>query len=217
MAVSRFALLSAAALACAVAFAPAGASAGPGYAPPANDAQAVELHKMGRDKKTNFLHPGTKTRWGRAEMFIDAPWRDVRKAVLDYGNYSSFIRVFQKSKLLKREKDGAAEAYLQMQVLKGAATLWAVERFDPPVPDGKGEKIVGHMVKGNVDDLQAVWRYRPVDDNHTVLVLELYAAPRLMVPSALMLSQLEDACGEGVLSVRDLLFHQAKMVATTKP
>lgn len=216
----RFSALAAAALAGAFAFAPSFvpsvASADAGYAPPAADKEATELFKLARDKKTNFEHPGTKVRWGRAQAFVDAPMKDVRAAVLDYGNYSSFIKKFQKSKLLKREKNGTAEVYLQMQILKGAATLWAVEKFDPPVAEGKGEKIVGRLQKGNVDALEAVWHYRPVDATHTVVTLELYAAPKLAVPSALMLSQLQDACGEGVLGVRDRAHELKSMVATAK-
>lgn len=197
----------------AVALAPIGASAGPGYTPPASDPVAVELFKLARDKKTHFVEPSTKQTWGRAQIYVDAPMKDVRAAILDYGNWSQFITRFQKSKLLKKESSGAAEVYLQMPILKGAATLWAVEKFDAPVPEGKGEKIVGKYQKGNVEDLQAVWHYRPIDDGHTVVTLEIYVQPKLAVPDGLMISQREDAAGEGVIGVKDRAQQTSKLVA----
>jgi ribosome-associated toxin RatA of RatAB toxin-antitoxin module len=184
----------------AVFLAPVAATADTAYAPPASDTQAVELFKFGHDKHSNFEK--AKVRWGRAEMFVNAPVARVRAAVLDYGNYSTFIPRFQKSKLLK--KDGlAADVYLQIPILKGASTIWALEHFNPPVADGKWETVSATMVKGNVDDMQAVWRYRAVDDKHSIVSLELYTATKINVSDKVMLQQMEDACGEGVIGVKE--------------
>lgn len=195
-----------------------GASSGAtptGYTPPASDVQAVELFKLNRDKKTHYEKD--KQVWGRAQIFVDAPMKDVRTAIMDYGNWSQFIPRFQKSKLLKKDGSGAADVYLQMPILKGAATLWAVEKFAPPVAEGKGEKIVGKLEKGNVEDLQAIWHYRPVDDKHTVVQLDIYVVPKLAVPDGLMISQREDAAGEGVIGVKDKAQQTATLVAVKKP
>lgn len=208
-----FAPFAALAFVAAVALAPVGASAGPGWQPPASDSLAVELFKSQRDKKTHYVDPSNKQTWGRAQIFVDAPMSDVRNAILDYGNWSTFIKRFQKSKLLKKEANGAAEVYLQMPILKGAATLWAVEKFEPPVAEGKGEKIVGKYQKGNVEDLQAVWHYRPIDDSHTVVTLEIFVQPKLAVPDSLMVSQREDAAGEACIGVKDRAQKAAKLVA----
>src|SRR5437879_614971 len=74
------------------------------YTAPTSDAQAVELLKLDKDKKTHFdKKTGEKTvTWGRAEAFVNAPVSKTKEAVMDYGNYSSFISRFQKSKLLKK-------------------------------------------------------------------------------------------------------------------
>ena len=175
------------------------ATADAGYSPPASDAQAVSLFKLNRDSKSSF--EAKKVKWGKAEIFVSAPMKHVKEAVMDYGNYQSFITRFQKSKLLKKDATGA-EAFLQIQILKGSATIWALEKFSAPVPWGKGEMISATMMKGNVDDMQAVWRFRPVDDKHTVVSIELYAAPKIAVPEKLIVNELQDACGEGVLGVR---------------
>jgi len=180
--------------------APSGATADPPYLPPASDTQAVELHKFGKDKHSNFEKG--KVRWGRAEMFVNAPVAKVKAAVLDYGNYATFIPRFQKAKLLK--KDGlAADVYLQIPILKGASTIWALEHFNPPVADGKWEMVTATMLKSNVEDVQAVWRYRAVDDKHSIVSLDFYIATKMNVSEKLMLQQMEDACGEAVIGVKE--------------
>ncbi len=189
-------------LASSVVLGSAVAVAGDSYQPPSGDAQAVQLHKWNKDLKSSFEDPSTKVKWGRAQIFVKAPVKDVRAAIMDYGNWSSYIPRFQKTKVLKKEAGGAAEVYMQVPIMKGAATIWAVERFNAPVPEGKGEKIVGTLVKGNVDALQAVWHYRAVDENHSVVTLELYAAPKVSAPAGAILTEMMDACGEGVLGVR---------------
>jgi hypothetical protein len=191
--------------------------AGTPYAPPPGDPLAIELHKLARDKKTHFVETATKKTWGRGQIFVEAPLKDVRAAVLDYGNWSTTIDRFEKSKVLKREPDGTTDVYLRMPILKGAATIWVVERFAPPIAEGKGEKVVGTMVKGNVDDLRAVWHYRPVDATHTVVTLEILVTPKMAVPEAVLTTQLEDAAGEGCLGIRDEAQRSAKTVASKKP
>lgn len=210
--VPAFVLAASLAVASAVSI---GAQADGTYTPPASDPQAVHLAKLARDEKSTFTAKDGKT-WGRAHHFVNAPMKDVKAAVLDYGNYQAFIPKFQKSKLLKKEPSGAAEVYLQIPILKGAATIWALEKFDAPVPEGKGEKVVGHYQKGNVEELEAVWHYRPVDDSHTIVTLELHVIGKgaiAAVSAKLMNTQIEDACGEGVIGVKDRAQSAAKMVA----
>ena len=218
MSIRKFAVhLSAAVLLVTLVLASRASHAGTPWIPPTSDPLAEELHKLGHDKKTHFVEPVTKKTWGRAQIFVDAPMKDVRAAVLDYGSWSSTIGRFEKSKVLKREANGATEVFLRMPILKGAATIWAVERFEPPVAEGTGEKVVGKLVKGNVDDLQTVWHYRPIDATHSILTLEIFVLPKMVVPEALMISQLEDAGGEGCLGLRDRAQLTAKTVALKKP
>jgi len=208
--------LAAAALATAMVVAPASAS-DTSYVPPSGDAQATALWKLnGKEKKAAYAKKDSKWKVAHAEIFVNAPMADVKKSVMDYGNYSSFITKFNKSKLLKQNGD-QAEVYLQAPMLHGAATIWVVENFAAPAPEGKGEKIVGTMIKGNVDDLKATWRYRPVDDKHTVLSLDIYIEPKITAPESLVTHEGEDACGDGVIAVKDRAEAAAKKVASAKP
>lgn len=186
------------------------------YAPPATDTTAVALFKLGHERKSNYEMKGSTFKVGRAEVFINAPMADVKAAVLDYGSYATFMPKFQKSKLLK-QNGAAAQVYLQIPILHGAATIWSVENFAAPATDGKGEKIIGTMDKGNVDDLKATWRYRPVDDKHTVLSLDIYIAPKVDAPESLVTAEVEDACGDGVMAVKNRAETASKTVASAKP
>ena len=96
----------------------------------------------------------------------------------------------------------AAKTYLQVPILHGAATFWAVENFAAPVVEGKGEKVVGAMEKGNVDDLKATWRFRAVDDKHSIVSLDLYLAPKLPVSDALVSEEERDAAADAVRGIK---------------
>lgn len=213
---SRLGSISAAAVAAALVLSPLAALADT-YAPPSTDANAVVLFKLGKEKKSNYAIKDQKYKAGRAEIFVNAPMSQVKTAVMDYANYSSFIPKFQKAKVLKKNGD-AAEVYLQIPILHGAATIWVVENFAAPATDGpKGEKIIGTMQKGNVDDLKATWRYRAVDDKHTVVSLDIFIAPKISAPESSVTPEVEDACGDGVRSVKERAEGAAKQVASAKP
>lgn len=199
------------AVACATLDAAAGT-----YAPPTSDALAVELFKLAHEKRSHFVEPTTKLTWGRAQVFVDAPMKHVRSAITDYGNWASFIPRFKKSKVLTSNAQGT-EVFLQIPVLKGAVTLWGVVRFAPPVAEGKGEKIVGKFVQGNVEDLQASWHYRPIDETHSVVTLDLYVQPKMIVPESVMVGQREWAAAEAVLGIRDRAQEIARKLAAKKP
>ncbi len=210
MSTRRFTLLSVATLAGALLL--SAAAVADTYAPPPSDTVAVELFKIGSDRTSHFDRAGSRYKTARAEIFVSAPMKDVKAAILDYGAYSSIIPKFQRSKVLKRDGE-AAEVYLQIPILKGAATLWADEAFAKPIADGRGEKIVGTFLKGNVEALEATWRYRPVDATHTVVTLEIFIAPKLAAPASLVTKEVEDACGDGARAIRDKAEAAAKKVA----
>ena len=167
-----------------------------------NDAEAQELAKTRKAKRYNVEVSGASIRAGGAAISVDAPIEVVRKVVTDYGKYASFIPRFEKSKVVAK-KDGKTDVMLQVPILKGAATVWALTRFEPPVKEGTGERIEGKMVEGNVDDLRAWWHLRPVDATHTVLKLELLIVPKLPLPGKLVTPELEYASDQAVTAVRD--------------
>jgi ribosome-associated toxin RatA of RatAB toxin-antitoxin module len=189
------------------------AAADTGYVPPTGDAQATSLFKLKDAMKCDFTASGLKFKVGHAEIFVDAPVRTVRAAVLDYGSYQSYIPRFDKSKVLSKNGE-AAKTYLQVPILHGAATFWAVENFSAPAAEGKGEKVVGVMEKGNMGDFKATWRFRAVDDKHAIVSLDIYLEPKLPVSSALVSEEERDAAADGVRGIKAHAEALAKQLAS---
>jgi ribosome-associated toxin RatA of RatAB toxin-antitoxin module len=196
---------------CSLALAPL-AVAQVAYAPPPTDASAVELHKLGLEKRSTFKEKGLKYETGRAEIFINAPVSAVRGAVTDYNNYAKIVPKFQKAKVLKRS-GASADVYLMIPIMKGAAIVWTVQHFDPPAPYGKFETVFGKSIQGNVDALNTRWSYRAVDAQHSILIAEVYVEPKLPVPAASIVKEAQRAAAEAVVSVRAHAESVSKKVA----
>jgi ribosome-associated toxin RatA of RatAB toxin-antitoxin module len=149
-----------------------------------------------------------KTPWadmpaGAARGNVSAPNDLVRQVVLDYKNYANFISRFEKSRIVGKNGD-KTDVYLQVPILKGAAKVWAIVRFEPPKQvDGNNEVVEGHMVKGNVKRLDATWRLKKLDDSSTQVVLELLIVPDMPVPDSLVVPEVRYAAAKAVEGSRD--------------
>lgn len=154
-------------------------------------------------ERYNVAVPGTSIHAGGGMTAVNAPIAAVRQVVTDYAHYAEFMPRFQKSRIVGKSPAGT-DVYLQVPILHGAATVWAVTRFGAPVPEGTGERIEGRLEgQGNVDDLRAIWHLRPVDETHTVLKLELLIVPKLPLPGSLVTPELEFAADQAVSASRD--------------
>jgi hypothetical protein len=155
-----------------------------------------------RVEKYDYEVPGIAVHGGAAMIAINAPLSAVKALITDYAHYQDIMPGFSRSRVIAKSAVGT-DVYLQVPVLHGAATLWAVTRFSPPHPDGPGERIDAHRNgQANVEDFRAAWRYYAVDDAHTVLKLEVLMIPVVPLPGALLTPQLEQAAGEALLALR---------------
>jgi ribosome-associated toxin RatA of RatAB toxin-antitoxin module len=118
---------------------------------------------------------------GAAKTEVHAPIDVVRQVVTDYGSYAVAIKRFEKAKVIGRHGD-VTDVYLEVPIMKGAAKVWGVVRFQPAKQDGNGEVIVGKLLKGNVKRLDAWWRLSKIDDGKTALNLELLIVPDFPIP-----------------------------------
>jgi hypothetical protein len=165
------------------------------------DAEATALQQFGGPRTESYHEPKSERYWTRSSIFVAAPMPRVRAVIVDYASYSQIIpETFQRSKVLRRI-GLAADVYLQVDVMKGTATMWVDEHFTAPVADGKGEVIVATMNRGNVDDASGTWRFRPAPGG-TVVTIELSVDPTGSVPSKLMKREMERACEEATLGIR---------------
>lgn len=130
--------------------------------------------------------------------------RDTLRAVLtDYAHYSQIITRFEKAKIVGRVGQ-QTDVYLEVPILHGATKIWAIIRFDPPKTEGADDVVRGHMVRGNVKRLDAVWRVRKVDETSADLALELLIVPDLHIPTprSLVLSETRRAAARAVSGAR---------------
>jgi len=167
-------------------------------------ASGPELQKWRRVDRFDVKTPYSDTNAGAARGNVDAPEDVVRAVVLDYKNYASFISRFEKSRIVGRSGD-KTDVYLQVPILKGAAKVWAIVRFEPVKQVDGSEVVEGHMVngKGNVKRLDATWRLKKLDDTTTQVVLELLIVLDMPVPDSLVVPEVRFAAAKAVEGSRD--------------
>lgn len=177
--------------------------AGPSIAAAKPTAESARLMKL-RDSEryeVQKLESGIKA--GAARITVQAPRAVVEKVVRDYRRYEKFISPFEKSRVIGRDGD-RTDVYLRVPILKGAAHIWAVVRFDAPKKiDGDTEVITGHMLKGNVQRLDAEWRLTRIDDNSTQVDLVLLIVPKLPLPSSMVTGEAAYAADRAVTGARN--------------
>jgi ribosome-associated toxin RatA of RatAB toxin-antitoxin module len=166
----------------------------------------AEIERLVRTHATeryNVPVQGYSIRAGGGMTAINAPLSTVRRTVTDYSRYADFMPRFQKSRIVGKSGPNT-DVYLQVSILHGAANIWAVTRFGPPVPEGAGERIEGRLHgQGNVEQLLAVWHLLPVDENRTIAKLELLIVPKLPLPGSVVTPELEYASDQAVSATRD--------------
>ena len=139
---------------------------------------------------------------GAARMDIAADSQQVSAIVSDFGNYTKLTDKFEKSRIVEHS-GGFTDVYLQVPILKGAAKIWAILRFEPARPSNGGLVIAGHLLRGNVDRLDGTWKIRSIGDRRTHLELELLIVPKLPVPGSMVTSEAAYAADKAVTGVRD--------------
>jgi hypothetical protein len=145
---------------------------------------------------------------GGARAVVYASPELVRSVVLDFGNYAHYFDPDKgtnpsrrwASKIVGKSGD-KTDLYLEVPILKGAAKIWAVVRFDAPRKDGDAEIVTGHMIKGNVDKLHAKWKMRKTDEG-TELQLEFLVVPKLPVPDSLLANEARSAAAKAVKGMK---------------
>jgi len=152
------------------------------------------------------LTPLSEIKAGGSRDAVHAPIEVVRQIVTDFDGYSGYIKRFDKAKIIGRHGD-KTDVYLQVPIMKGAAKVWAVIRFDPPKPTGNGDDVVvvGRLLKGNVKRLDARYQISKIDERNTKLDLELLIVPDWVVPvpNRLVTGEAAYAASRAVLGLRN--------------
>jgi hypothetical protein len=175
--------------------------------PVSPDPDASRIAAAGHSLEWNWVPPGRSDRFGHAETLIHAPMASVREHVLDFPQYHTILPgKFQQSRVVAHGPDRSTDVYIQIAVLHGVIKLWDITRFSAPQATAPGVEIVeGHMLrgKGNVDDMQVMWTMRALNDEWTVLKLDMLLKPGLPVPQSSIDEELRDSARYAVDSVHD--------------
>ncbi|HEY5955226.1 MAG TPA: hypothetical protein VIV60_01685, partial [Polyangiaceae bacterium] len=110
---------------------------------------------------------------------------------------------FDKARVVGRTAD-TVDVYLQVPILKGAAKIWAVVRFNAPKMVGGENVVEGHMVKGNVERLDAKWRVIQLNDHASELHLQMLIVPKIPVPGSLVTGEVAYAADKAIIDVRSV-------------
>lgn len=180
-------------------------------------ADVARLRSSRGVERYNVAASGASIRAGGAQAFVDAPVSVVRQIVTDYPKYQDFMPRFERSRVVGRTKE-YTDVYLQVPILHGAATVWAVTRFKRLAPEADGTEVIeGTMQQGNVRDFRATWRLTPVDDQHTLLKIEILIVPKLPLPGSVVTPELEYASDKAVGAARGRAEGAAVRVASGAP
>jgi hypothetical protein len=154
--------------------------------------------------------PISEIKAGGSRDTVHAPLDVVRHIVTDFDGYSGYIKKFEKAKVIGRHGD-KTDVYLQVPIMKGAAKVWAVIRFDPPKPTGTGDDftVTGKLIQGNVKRLDARYHISKIDEQNTRLDLQLLIVPDwvIPVPNRLATSEAAYAASRAVLGLRNASEH----------
>jgi ribosome-associated toxin RatA of RatAB toxin-antitoxin module len=138
---------------------------------------------------------------GAARALAHAPSELLRSVVTDYARYSSIIAQFKNARVVGRAATHT-DVYLEVPILSGFSTIWAILRFEAPTLQGDQQVIRGRLLRGNVKRLDATWRIAKVDDQKSVLTLELSMVPDFPAPASLVTGELKKAAGKAVNAAR---------------
>ena len=145
--------------------------------------------------------PNSSIDIGAAKVSVEAPAEVVEKAVLSFDDYSAMISRFQRSKVVG--KSGKfTDVYVQVPILKGAAKVWAVVRFSPPMLSGDTTIVKARMLKGNVETFEAEWRIRAMSAKRTELHLRMRIVPKFPAPGGLITDEVASAAAQAVRGIR---------------
>lgn len=159
------------------------------------------------DRRTAFRYryptPGSGIDTGGAVIDVHAPLARVLAEVQRFDRYHAVLPKLEQSRIVNVHR-GVTDVYLRAPILRGVAHIWGVARFSKPKRWRNGLKIVGRLVKGNLDGWFGVWKMRRCGPA-TVLRLEMFIDVMVPVPDSWVTPEIEWAADMGVTAIRDII------------
>lgn len=144
---------------------------------------------------------GTSVQWGTARGVVERPVDAVMGVVQDYANYARFLPHFAASRVLS-QRGNAAMVYVEVNVMRNSATLWAQLRIRPRPNRGDTRVIEATMTEGNVDLFHATWEVTPVDATHTMVEFRILVDPDMPLPASVFTAENVKAARRTIRALR---------------
>ena len=168
--------------------------------------QSIAWAAPNKAQRYSVKTPYSRIEAGAARIDVAADSQHISDIISDFGNYTRLTDKFDKSRIVGHSGSNT-DVYLQVPILKGAAKIWAVVRFEP-IRNANGEQILtGHLIKGNVERLDATWKVRTIADHQSRVELEMLIVPKIPVPGSVVTGEVAYAADKAVTGVRDRAEH----------
>lgn len=167
--------------------------------------QDPQVTKLLEAKKT--LHWNQQVgnqRFGHAEALVDAPAETLAKKATEFNHYKELHRKFQSARVINKEGD-KTDVYMRYPVRVGPMTfeLMEVMRFEPQKKVGANYVLEGRGIKGDMKEGQITITVKPVDDRHSILVVDVLLVPQIPAPQSFIDEELRDGAFDFVNGLRD--------------
>jgi hypothetical protein len=173
-------------------------------ADPARDPEVARLLDAKGILKWNYSPPGKTDRYGHAEALVDAPADKVAKTALDFAHYRELHRKFRTARVVAKE-GSSTDVYMRYPVQIGMLTIefHEIMRFGGPRASGNAQIIEGTAVKGDMKSGRTVITIKPVDDKHSLLLVDVLLVPPIPAPQSMIDEELRDGAGDFVNGLKD--------------
>lgn len=168
-----------------------------------SDPQVQRLLDAKKTLKWNYA-TASSDRYGHAEALVDAPAEKVSKVVTDFGRYKELHRKFASARVVAKEGD-STDVYMKYPVQIGKFTIdfHEVMRFAPLRAESGSNVVEGRGVKGDMKQGHLRISVKPVDDKHSLLVVDVLLVPKIPAPQALVDEELRDGAEDYVNGIKD--------------
>ena len=187
------------------------------WVPAARAQLRVPRHERDAIRVRTLATSGSSVESGRAAGIVDAPYAQVRRVVLDYARYDTFMPHFRTSRVLA-QRGSRASVYMEVGILRDTITLWA--RLDVRAQEVDGKTVVeARMTQGNMDAFHARWELEPIDEGRRTLArFQILVDPDLpAVPDSVLASENAKSARRAIVRLRRRRAAHAPSEARRRP
>ena len=138
----------------------------------------------------------------QAQVTVNAPLDKARATVLKFEDYPQFMPEYSDAKRMGKLPSGNEKVYMEITTLGGIAKMYANVEVMPAATEGAKETHQAKFIDGNVKQFKATWVLTKVDEQHTLISLQVFLHPSIPLPDALINAANLDGAKKGVIAMK---------------